>query len=54
MIGEYKTNVVLPDWIFDQANDKEHLKRLVLDYMRRYPGYVVKTVKDGFTICTRE
>lgn len=48
---QYK--VLLPGWIFDQAEDKNHLKQLVLNYMARYPNYIVKSVKDGFAICER-
>lgn len=54
MIGEYKSNVVLPEWCFTQAKDNEQLKKLVLQYMRRYPDYTVRKIKDGMAICTRE
>lgn len=50
---EFKTNVLLPDWVFQQAQDKEHLKKLVLQYMQRYPNYVVKKVKGNFAVCER-
>lgn len=47
-----QTNVVLPAWIFEQAQDKEHLKQLVLKYMRKgYPTYQVKRIKNGFAVC---
>jgi hypothetical protein len=46
--------VLLPQRIFEEAQDKEHLKRLILEYMKHYPNYVVKSVKDGFAICIRE
>jgi hypothetical protein len=45
--------ILLPKWIWEEAKDKEHLKRLVLQYMQRYPEYTVKSVKDGFAICER-
>jgi hypothetical protein len=45
--------VLLPKWIWEEAKDKEHLKRLVLQYMQRYPNYTVKIVKDRFAICER-
>lgn len=48
-----KTNVLLPSWIYKKAKDKNHLKVLVLQYMQRYPGYSVKSVKSGFAICER-
>lgn len=54
MIGDqYKTNVLLPEWIWEKATSKEHLKKLVLDYMRRYPDYIVKSVKGRFAVCER-
>jgi hypothetical protein len=53
LIEKYKTNVLLPAWIFEQAKDKEHLKKLVLEYMQRYPDYVVKSVKNKFAVCER-
>ncbi|NRG47334.1 RusA family crossover junction endodeoxyribonuclease [Bacillus sp. CRN 9] len=32
--------------MFEQARDKEHLKKLVLEYIQRYPKeYVVKGIK---------
>jgi hypothetical protein len=50
---EFRTKVVLPAWVFEQAKDKEHLKKLVLDYMRKYPDYNVKSVKNGLAVCER-
>lgn len=50
----YKTNVLLPAWIFKQAKDKDHLKQLVLDYMRKYPDYTIKSIKNGFAVCERK
>lgn len=46
-----QSNVRLPEWIWEQAQDKEELKQLVLQYMRIYPGYVVKKVKGRFAVC---
>jgi hypothetical protein len=46
--------ILLPKWIWEEAKDKEHFKQLVLQYMRRYPEYTVKSVKDGFAICERK
>ncbi len=46
-----QSNVRLPEWIFEQAQDKEEIKSLVLNYMRRYPGYTVLKVKGKFAIC---
>jgi len=45
--------VLLPKWIWEEAKDKEDLKRLVLQYMRRYPEYTVKSVKGRFAVCVR-
>jgi hypothetical protein len=46
--------ILLPKWNWEEAKDKEHLKRLVLQYMQRYPEYTVKSVKDGFAICIKK
>ncbi|WP_200411332.1 hypothetical protein [Virgibacillus salexigens] len=51
MIGSNQTKVLLPAWIFEQAQDKEEIKRLVLDYMQRYPGYTVLKVTGRFAVC---
>lgn len=51
---EYKTNVLLPSQIFKEAKDKDHLKKLVLEYMQRYPDYTVKSIKDRFAVCERK
>jgi len=51
---EFKTNVLLPSWIFEQAKDNDHFKKLVLSYMKRYPDYVVRSVKNGMAVCTRK
>ena len=47
-------NVLLPAWVFEQAEDKQHLKQLVLEYMQRYPDYRVKALKGGFAVCERK
>lgn len=55
MIGsEVHHKVLLPRWIWEEAQNKEDLKKLILQYMERYPDYVVKSVKNGFAICDRE
>ena len=46
--------VLLPRWIWEEAKDTEHFKKLVLQYMLRYPHYTVKSVKDGFAICVKK
>ncbi|MGF7014275.1 hypothetical protein HNR27_001626 [Ornithinibacillus bavariensis] len=45
------SNVRLPNWIFEQAQDEKHLKKLVLQYMQRYEGYTIKKVKGRFAVC---
>ncbi len=49
-----KINVLLPAWIFEQAEDKQQLQRLILKYMRKYPRYTVIKVKGHFAICEME
>lgn len=51
MNDEYK--VLLPAWIWEQANNKEDLKRLILEYMERYEHYRVLKIKGRFAICER-
>jgi hypothetical protein len=45
--------VLLPGRLWKEATDKDHIKKLVLQYMQRYPDYVVKSVRDGFAVCER-
>jgi len=45
--------VLLPAWIFEQAKDDEDIKRLVQEYMARYPQYRVIKVSDSFAVCDR-
>lgn len=47
------TNVLLPAWIWEKATDNDHLKQLVLHYMKKYPNYTVKKIKNGFAVCER-
>jgi hypothetical protein len=46
-------NVLLPVWIFEQAKDREQFKQLLADYMKHYPNYIVRAVKDGMAVCER-
>ncbi|MED2940683.1 hypothetical protein [Cytobacillus horneckiae] len=49
-----QTNVVLPAWIFEQAKDKEELKRLVVAFIKpRYEGYTIKKITKDFAVCDR-
>lgn len=46
--------VLLPASIFQQVNDNDEIRHLVLDYMRRYPNYRVLKVSGSFAVCERE
>lgn len=51
---DFKTNVLLPRRLWEEATDQEHLKQLILDYINKgYPGYVIKRVKDQMAECER-
>ncbi|AVK96695.1 hypothetical protein FCT18_21085 [Lysinibacillus sphaericus] len=45
--------VLLPAWIFQQAKDNDQIKRLVLQYMIRYPNYRIIKIKGSFAVCER-
>lgn len=52
MMDNNLSNVRLPDHLWDKAQDKEHLKQLILEYLKLcYPGYEVKKVKGRFAVC---
>lgn len=46
--------VLLPKWIREEARNQAEFKRLVLEYMQRYPEYRVKKVVGDFAICERK
>lgn len=46
-----KSNVLLPAWVFEQAQDKNQQRQLIKQYMKRYPGYTILEVKGRFAIC---
>lgn len=46
-----QSKVVLPGWIWEQSKNQEELKTAILHYMKRYPGYTVKSVKGSLAIC---
>ena len=46
--------VLLPQWIWEEARNTEEFKRLVLEYMKRYPEYKVLRVKGMYAICERK
>jgi len=46
--------VLLPTWIFQQAGgNNDEIKRLVLQYMQRYPNYRLTKVSGSFAVCER-
>lgn len=45
--------VLLPPWIWEEAQNEKHFKELVLDYMKRYPHYKVIKVEGRFAVCER-
>jgi len=54
MINNVPHRVLLPHWIFEQAkNDENEIRRLVLQYMTRYPNYRVLKISGSFAVCER-
>lgn len=54
MMNEVPTKVLLPTWIFLQAEgNHDEIRRLVLQYMIRYPNYRIIKVSGSFAICER-
>lgn len=49
----YKTKVLLPSHLFQEAKDESHLNQLIVEYMVRYPDYEIKEIENGFAICTK-
>lgn len=56
MIIDYEVprKVLLPRRIWEEAEDKEHLKQLILEYMARYPHYKVIKIQGKFAVCIRK
>lgn len=51
----FKTKVLLPKRMFDEAYDKEHFKLMLDEYMKTcYPNYIVKKIENGFALCERK
>lgn len=47
-----QSNVRLPEWIWETAQNERELKRLILEYIKpRYPGYEVQQVRGRIAIC---
>jgi hypothetical protein len=49
---DYK--VLLPKRIWEENSDKKDVVLAIKEYMKRYPHYRVKGVKNGFAICERK
>lgn len=52
-MNDVPSKVLLPAWIFEQAKDNDEIRRLVLQYMTRYPNYRVLKVSGSFAVCER-
>lgn len=48
-----KTRVILPRWIWDKAKDKSEFKSLIVNYMKRYPGYKILELHKYYAVCER-
>ena len=47
-----QVKVLLPSSIFERARgDKNKLRRLIVEYMKRYPNYTILKVQGKFAIC---
>jgi hypothetical protein len=51
---EVPYKVLLPKWIWERAQAKEDVKRMILKYMERYPHYHVSGIQNGKAICERK
>ena len=52
---EYRSNVLLPRWIWEEARDKQQFKQFVLQYIRKnYPHYKVIKINGHFAVCVRK
>lgn len=54
VLNQIPYKVLLPERLWKEANDKKHLKRLVLEYMERYPHYKVIKIQGKFAVCIRK
>ncbi|WP_019377698.1 hypothetical protein [Virgibacillus halodenitrificans] len=47
-----ESKVRLPEKFWEQAQDQQELKQMIIDYLRvGYPGYTVRKVKGRIAIC---
>ena len=55
MLREIPTYVPLPDWIWEEARDKEHFIQVVQDSMKRYKHLRVKKVlyQKRLAVCVK-
>lgn len=54
-LSDVPYKVLLPKWIWEEAQNEVHFKQLVLQYMQKsYPYYKVIKVKEKFAICERK
>lgn len=55
MLNNVPQRVLLPLWIFEQAKgDENEIRRLVIQYMTRYPNYRLLKISGSFAVCERE
>ncbi|MGE7951905.1 hypothetical protein [Lysinibacillus xylanilyticus] len=54
-MNDVPSKVLLPAWIFEQAGgNNDEIRRLVLQYMTRYPNYRIIKVSGSFAVCERQ
>lgn len=55
MLNNVPHRVLLPLWIFEQSKgDENEIRRLVIQYMTRYPNYRLIKISGSFAVCERE
>lgn len=53
IVLNFQSKVLLPERLWKEAKNQEHLDELILEYMQRYPDYVVKYIESHFAVCER-
>lgn len=48
-----KFRVLLPKWVFENSLTDEDVQANTINYMQRYPHYVLIKIENGFAICDR-
>ena len=51
MLVNYR--VLLPKWVFESSLTNDDVQAKALNYMQRYPHYIVIKIENGFAICSR-